>query len=83
VPGRIIEAEGKAIELPKEDQAKGSFFIVLPGNMVKERKTKLLVGLYEGDKKITTLKTNFMGPIFVHESHEEQQHETENHNEHH
>jgi len=63
-PGRIVEAEGRSIEVPKEGQGKGSFFIVLPNKIINERKLKLKVGLYEGDKKITTLKTNFMGPIF-------------------
>jgi cytochrome c oxidase accessory protein FixG len=82
-PGRIIEAEGKTIALPKEGQGKGSFFIVLPRRMVRERKTKLLVGLYEGDKKITTLKTNFMGPIFYHESDEGQHDKNGDHNENH
>ncbi|MFI5187260.1 MAG: cytochrome c oxidase accessory protein CcoG [Chitinophagales bacterium] len=65
-PGRIIEVEGRSIAVPKEGQGKGSFFIVLPNNIIKERKLKLKVGLYEGDKKITTLKTNFMGPIYHH-----------------
>jgi cytochrome c oxidase accessory protein FixG len=63
-PGRIIEAEGRSISVPKEGQGTGSFFIVLPNNIIKERKLKLHVGLYEGDKKIATLKTNFMGPIY-------------------
>ena len=67
-PGRIIEAEGRSIAVPKEGQGKGSFFIVLPNNIIKERKLKLSIGLYEGDKKITTLKTNFMGPIYRHRS---------------
>ena len=62
--GRIIEAEGKTIAVPKEGQGKGSFFIVLPNNIINERKLKLQVGIYEGDKKITTLATNFMGPIY-------------------
>ena len=62
--GRIIEAEGKTIAVPKEGQGKGSFFIVLPNTMIKERKIKLYVGLYEGDKRITILSTNFMGPIY-------------------
>lgn len=64
VEGRIIEAEGRSIALPKEGQGKGSFFIVLPNKIINERKLKLYVGLYEGDKKITMLSTNFMGPIY-------------------
>ncbi len=63
-PGRIIEAEGRPIAVPKEGQGKGSFFIVLPNDLIKERKLKLEVGLYSGGKKITTLTTNFMGPIY-------------------
>ncbi len=60
--GRIIEAEGRNILVQKEGQGTGSFFIVLPRNSITERKTKLVVGIYESGKKITTLKTNFMGP---------------------
>jgi len=60
--GRIIEAEGRNILVKKEEQGTGSFFVVLPRSSIKERKTKLVVGVYESGKKITTLKTNFMGP---------------------
>jgi len=62
-PGRIIEAEGREILVKKEDIGKGSFFIVLPNSYISRRKTKLYVGLYQGDKKITTVSTNFMGPF--------------------
>ena len=62
-PGRILETEGKNILVRSEEQGKGSFFIILPRNFISKRKTSLRVGLYEGDKKITTLSTNFMGPF--------------------
>jgi hypothetical protein len=62
-PGYIIEADGKDILLKKEDQAKGSFFIVLPRSYITNRKTKIKVGMYVGDKRITTISTNFMGPF--------------------
>jgi cytochrome c oxidase accessory protein FixG len=62
-PGRIIEAEGKEILVRKEEQGKGTFFIVLPRNYISKRKTKVTVALYQGDKKITTISTNFMGPF--------------------
>ncbi len=61
--GRIIEAEGRSIQVKKEEQGKGSFFIVLPKSSIRERKTPLKIGLYDGDKLITVLKTNFMGPF--------------------
>jgi len=78
-PGRIIEAEGRSIAVPKEGQGKGSFFIVLPDKIIKERKLKLQIGLYEGDKKITTLKTNFMGPIYHHKEEGEKKEKENDH----
>ncbi|MBK5272773.1 MAG: 4Fe-4S dicluster domain-containing protein, partial [Bacteroidia bacterium] len=78
-PGRIIEVEGQAIQVNKEAQGKGSFFIVLPRNTIKKGKTALQVGVYEGNKKITTLKTNFMGPVQRDEEKEKESHE--NHSE--
>jgi cytochrome c oxidase accessory protein FixG len=62
-PGRIIEAEGREIMVRKEDIGKGSFFIVLPNSYVHKRKIQLKIGLYQGDKLITTASTNFMGPF--------------------
>ena len=62
-PGRIIEAEGRSIHVKKEDQGKGSFFIVLPRNFINRRKMNLKIGLYEGIQQITVLETNFMGPF--------------------
>jgi cytochrome c oxidase accessory protein FixG len=62
-PGRILEVEGADILVKREDQGKGSFFIVLPKSYISERKIKLKVGLYQGANKITTISTNFMGPF--------------------
>jgi cytochrome c oxidase accessory protein FixG len=62
-PGRIIEAEGDNIMVRKEGQGKGSFFIILPNTEISNRKTKLTIGLYQGEKKITEISTNFMGPF--------------------
>ncbi|MDE3249908.1 MAG: cytochrome c oxidase accessory protein CcoG [Bacteroidota bacterium] len=62
-PGQIIEAEGRSIEVKKEGQGKGSFFIVLPNSFVTSRKFSVKVGLYQGNEQITVLQTNFMGPF--------------------
>lgn len=51
------------ILLKEEDQATGSFFVVLPRNVIDKRKLRLKIGLYEGDKKVTSISTNFMGPF--------------------
>jgi len=59
-----IDIVGKPyIDVAKEGQGSGSFFIVLPNKNIKQRKTELKLGLYEGEKKITTITTNFLGPV--------------------
>jgi hypothetical protein len=63
IQGRIIEAEGRNIQVRKEEQGTGSFFIVLPQKGISDRKTNIRVGLYEGEKRITVLQTTFMGPF--------------------
>ncbi|MEO5595066.1 MAG: cytochrome c oxidase accessory protein CcoG [Chitinophagaceae bacterium] len=60
-PGRIIEAEGRNIEVKKEDQATGSFFIVLPKSFMRQRKLPIFVGLYQGETRVTLAETTFMG----------------------
>jgi cytochrome c oxidase accessory protein FixG len=61
--GKVELVGTSNIHVKNEGQGSGSFFVVLPRSVIKSRKTKLIVGLYEGDKKITELKTNFMGPF--------------------
>lgn len=61
--GKIELVGTNSIKLPQEDQATGTFFIVLPRKFVTGRKMKLTIGLYNGDKRITKLKTNFTGPF--------------------
>ncbi|MCX8019981.1 MAG: cytochrome c oxidase accessory protein CcoG [Chitinophagaceae bacterium] len=61
--GRIETVGSGIINLKAEDQAVGSFFVVLPKHFVKETKIRIKVGLYQGNKKITALPTNFIGPF--------------------
>jgi cytochrome c oxidase accessory protein FixG len=61
--GKIELVGATDIHLKEEDQANGSFFVVLPRKYITNRKMKLMIGLYDGDKKITTLSTNFAGPF--------------------
>jgi len=61
--GRVELVGEEKIDVKKEGQGSGSFFIVLPRSAVRSLKTRLRVGIYEGNKKITVLKTSFMGPF--------------------
>jgi cytochrome c oxidase accessory protein FixG len=59
-----IEIIGKQyIPIEKEGQGSGSFFVVLPNTHIKNRKTELELDLYEGEKKVGSMKTNFLGPV--------------------
>ena len=66
---RLADGKGKVeiigkpyIAVEKEGQGSGSFFVVLPNSSIHSRKTEILMELYEGDKKVASLKTNFLGP---------------------
>ncbi len=61
--GKIELVGTSSIHLKPEDQARGSFFVVLPRSFVNSRKMKISVGLYQGEKRITSLQTNFTGPF--------------------
>jgi cytochrome c oxidase accessory protein FixG len=49
--------------IPKEGAASGSMFICLNNDVIQNRKTKLIIGVYEGHKKINTITTSFLGPF--------------------
>ena len=61
--GNIEIVGNKYIAVKEEGQGGGSFFVVLPKTMIRERKTRISLGLYEGDKKIAVVNTNFLGPV--------------------
>ncbi|MEN9686933.1 MAG: cytochrome c oxidase accessory protein CcoG [Bacteroidota bacterium] len=59
-----VEVIGKPfIEVMKEGQGAGSFFVVLPKSRIHSRKTEINMDLYAGEEKMITLKTNFLGPV--------------------
>ncbi|HLL41733.1 MAG TPA: cytochrome c oxidase accessory protein CcoG [Segetibacter sp.] len=59
-----IEIIGKPyIDVAKEGQGSGSFFIVLAKKNIHDRKSELQLGLYEGERKIAVVKTSFLGPV--------------------
>ena len=51
------------IKLEKENVVNGEFFIYIDRDKIKLRKTKLLIGVYTNGEKITSVSTNFLGPI--------------------
>lgn len=61
--GKIETIGKKYIEVVKEGQGSGSFFVILPKTSIKKRSTSIRIGFYQDGKKITDTKTNFLGPI--------------------
>jgi cytochrome c oxidase accessory protein FixG len=53
----------QTVHVEKEGQGVGSFFVIIPRKELKEKKSKLKLGIYNGDKKIETVETNFLAPI--------------------
>ena len=62
-PGQIKLVTSNSILAKKEDIGSASFFIVLPRTAINARKTPLKLGLYQGEKKVADVETNFMGPF--------------------
>lgn len=60
--GRIQMAGNPVIKMAKEAQAAGTFFVVLPKENVKQRKTIIRLAIFENGKEIAITKTNFLGP---------------------
>lgn len=60
--GNIQMAGKAAIDIKKEGQASGTFFIILPKSVIKERKTILKLVLYSNGEELVTTKTSFLGP---------------------
>ena len=60
--GRIQMAGNPIIKMAKEAQTAGTFFVVLPKENIKQRKTMIRLAIFENGKEIAITKTNFLGP---------------------
>ncbi|CAN5549749.1 cytochrome c oxidase accessory protein CcoG [soil metagenome] len=63
MPGHVEVIGKPSIHVVKEGQGAGSFFVVLPKAVIKNRKTSIKLGLYNGDKKIAGETTVFLGTV--------------------
>jgi len=57
-----INVVGSNLTVPAESYFQSPFFVKVEKNQISKRKTKLLIGVYEGNKKIETAETTFIGP---------------------
>jgi cytochrome c oxidase accessory protein FixG len=58
----VIRLIGKGITVSKGAKAEAVFFVDIPKNKIKKVKTPIKIQVFEGNKLLETVKTNFMGP---------------------
>jgi cytochrome c oxidase accessory protein FixG len=61
--GEIRFVGNQTLKVAKESDATGEMFIFLDNKDVHQRKTILKIGVWEGDKKLETISTSFLGPF--------------------
>ena len=57
-----IEVITKELIVPKESYFQTPFFVKIDRRLITKRKTPIVLGIFEGNKKIETVKTTFLGP---------------------
>lgn len=57
-----IEIVGNDLTVPAESYFQSPIFVKVDRNQITKRKTKLLIAVYEGNKKLETAETTFLGP---------------------
>lgn len=61
--GTIKLVGSQQITLKKEAISEVTFFLEIPKDQIKKRSSTLRIGVYQGDEKIQTVKTKFLGPF--------------------
>jgi cytochrome c oxidase accessory protein FixG len=59
----IVLPEGSDIQLPPEVMMKRMCFIRIPATQVKEARTVVILGIYQGETLLETVKVKFIGPV--------------------
>ena len=57
-----IEFVGQEPKIEKQGVAEGALFVVVNPSELEGIKTKIEIGIYENEKQIEVVKTNFVGP---------------------
>lgn len=60
-----IKLVGDPILLKAESNGEKGFFIILDSLTINQRKSNVLIGVYNGDKKVKTVKASFIAPASV------------------
>lgn len=63
IEGEIVHIGGKDLDMTKQSSIEGTLFIIVNKDDITETKTKIKLGIYNGDRKLESVKTHFTGPI--------------------
>ncbi len=58
-----VQLVGKPLELAPGQMAQTELFIILAKDQLEGMKTKVVVGVYSGEKLVDEIKTSFLGPM--------------------
>jgi cytochrome c oxidase accessory protein FixG len=59
----LVNVDGKPVVVPAEDMIKQVWFIRMPADQITHAKTIVMLGIYEEDKLLETVKVKFIGPV--------------------
>ncbi len=59
----LYKVDRKPVVVPAEGLIKSVYFIKIPEKEITQVRTVVHIGVYQGDKKVETLKVKFIGPI--------------------
>jgi polyferredoxin len=59
----LVNVDGKPVVVPAEDMIKQVWFIRMPADQITSAKTVVMLGVYEEDKLLETVKVKFIGPV--------------------
>jgi cytochrome c oxidase accessory protein FixG len=57
-----ITIVAQQLVVPKESYFQATFFVKIKRQLINKRRTPVVLGIYEGNKKIQTVSTTFLGP---------------------
>ncbi len=58
-----VQLVGKDLNVKAGELAQGELFIILPKEELEGMKTKVVVGIYSGERLLEKVKTSFVGPL--------------------
>jgi polyferredoxin len=58
-----ITVVGRSMDLKGGALGQGELFIILPKDQLQGMKTKLVIGVFSGDRLLEKVRTSFVGPI--------------------